>query len=502
MVEGSQRREGTTGMSLLVPPKITDVHGDVRHLRARIAKRAQAFGARVADRYPSSARPLAQPPPGSGLRPVLGDFGVPGIGYTLHALSDPIILSRNRFERFGPVNWMGILGRPVVCVGSPAAIEAVLMDRDKVFSAQRGWEFLIGPFFRGGLLLRDFDEHLFHRRIMQQAFTRPKLIGYLALTTPRITRGVTGWRPAAHFPLYDAIKQILLEQATEVFAGAEIGPESTVLARAFEDAVHGATALIRADVPGGVWSRGIRGRRILAEYFRRELPAKRAGDGSDLFSVLCHAETDEGHAFSDQEVIEHMIFVMMAAHDTSTIAASMLAYELARHPDWQDRLRAESRALGKPALDYGDLDRLPGLDLAFKETLRLYSPVAQQVRETTRDTELLGYYVPKGTLIMVGSYPMMRTDDYWHDPDVFDPERFAAERREDKSHRLAWAPFGGGAHKCIGLYFGGMTVKAVLHQMLLRYRWSVRPGYQVPLVAGTGPMPADGLPIRLERLPS
>ncbi|MFI7002304.1 cytochrome P450 [Nocardia sp. NPDC050175] len=488
-------------MSLLVPPKVTDVHGDVRRLRAQVAKRAQTLGARVAGQYPSAARPLADPPPGSGLRPVPGDFGAPGIGYTLHALSDPIELARKRFERYGPVNWMGVLGRRTVGVSSPAAIEAVLMDRDKVFSAQRGWEFVIGPFFRGGLLLRDFDEHMFHRRIMQQAFTRPRLVGYLDLTTPRITRGIAGWQPNERFPVFDAIKQILLAQATEVFAGAELGPESVVLARAFEDAVHGATALIRSNVPGGAWSRGIRGRRVLGDYFRRELPAKRAGDGADLFSVLCRAETDEGHAFSDEEVIEHMIFVMMAAHDTSTIAASMLAYELARHPEWQDRLRAESRALGKPALDYGDLDQLPSLDLAFKEVLRMYSPVAQQIRETTRDTDILGYYLPKGTLVMVGAYPMMRTEDYWHNPDVFDPERFAADRREDKSHRHAWAPFGGGAHKCIGLYFGGMTVKAVLHQMLLQYSWTVRPDYQVPLVAGTGPMPADGLPLHVKRLP-
>ncbi|KAA8886165.1 cytochrome P450 [Nocardia colli] len=489
-------------MSLLIPPKVTDVQGDVRRLRARVAKRAQTLGARVAGQYPSAERPLADPPTGSGLRPVPGDFGAPGIGYTLHALSDPIGLARERAERYGPVNWMGILGRPMVGVTSPAAIEVVLMDRGKVFSAERGWEFLIGPFFRGGLLLRDFDEHLFHRRIMQQAFTRPRLVGYLDLTTPRISRGIAGWRPGPHFPLFDAIKQIMLAQATEVFAGAELGPESVVVERAFEDAVHGGAALIRTNVPGGVWSRGMRGRRILSDYFRRELPAKRAGDGTDLFSVLCHAETDEGHTFSNQEVIEHMIFVMMAAHDTSTIAASMLAYELARHPEWQDRLRAESRALGKPTLDYADLDRLPGLDLAFKEALRMYSPVAQQIRETIRDTDILGHYVPKGTLVMVGAYPMMRTEEFWSDPDVFDPERFAADRREDKSHRLAWSPFGGGAHKCIGLYFGGMTVKAVLHQMLLQYSWSVRPGYEVPLVAGTGPMPADGLPIHLERLPS
>ncbi|WP_280493926.1 cytochrome P450 [Nocardia asiatica] len=487
-------------MSLLVPQSIDDVSGTVRQARATWAWHAQRAAARLVASYPVRVRPLADPPPGSGLKPVLGDFGMPGIGYTLHALADPIGFARMRFDRLGPVQWMGMLGRRMVTFGSPEGYEAVMLDRDKVLSAQRGWEWLIGPFFRGGLLLRDFDEHLFHRRIMQQAFTRPRLIGYLGLTTPRITRGIARWEPSEDFRVYRAIKELLLQQATEVFAGAELSADAARLERAFEDAVRGGAAMIRANVPGGVWARGVRGRRVLEEHFRRELPAKRASGGDDLFSVLCRMSTADGETFTDAEVVEHMIFVMMAAHDTSTIAASMLVYELGRHPEWQERLRAESVALGKPALDYDDLDRLPSLDLAFKEALRVYSPVAQQVRETIADTDILGYYLPKGTLIMCGTYGLMRNEAYWHDADVFDPERFAEHRREDKSHRFAWAPFGGGAHKCIGLYFGGMTVKAVVHQMLLRYRWSVPDGYRMPLVAGTGPVPADGLPIRLERI--
>ncbi|MFI9504395.1 cytochrome P450 [Nocardia sp. NPDC052566] len=487
-------------MSLLVPQTVTDVTGSVRQARAMLSWRVQRAGVRLVERYPARMRPLAEPPPGSELRPVLGDFGPPGIGYTLHTLSDPIEFAQRRFERYGPVQWLGILGRRIVVVGSPAGLEAVYLDRTKTMSAQRGWEFLIGPFFRGGLLLRDFDEHLFHRRIMQQAFTRPRLAGYLELTTPLLTRGVAAWRPGENFHVYSAVKQLLLEQATEVFAGAELGRQATRLEHAFEDAVHGGRALIRANVPGGVWARGVRGRHTLEAYFRRELAAKRAGAGTDLFSVLSRATTEEGHTFTDDEIVQHMIFVMMAAHDTSTIAASMLVYELARHPYWQDRLRAESRALGKLSLDYADLDRLPALDMAFREVLRLYAPVAQQVRETVTDTDILGYYVPKGTLIMLAAHATMRSDEYWRDAAEFDPERFADDRREDKSHRFAWAPFGGGAHKCIGLYFGGMTVKAVLHQMLLRYRWSVHDEYRVPFVAGTGPTPADGLPIQLRRV--
>ncbi|WP_082062603.1 cytochrome P450 [Nocardia seriolae] len=468
--------------------------------KAVVNHRIQCRAAGVLERYPSVPRALATPPPGSGLKPVMGDSGPPGIGHVVATLADPLSFGRERMKLFGPVQWMGIFGRQVVGLGSPAAFEELLLDRKHVFSAQRGWEFLIGPFFRGGILLRDFDDHTYHRRILQQAFTRPRLIGYLNLTTPRIVRGVESWRTASDFLLYDHVKRMLLEQATVVFAGAELGPEGTRLSRAFEDAVHGGAAIIRTNIPGGVWNRGLRGRRLLEDYFRRELPAKRAGDGEDLFSVLCHAETEDGESFTDADIVDHMIFVMMAAHDTSTLAISMLAYELARHPDWQQRLREESQALGKPTLDYADLDRLPSLERAFRETLRMYAPVGQMVREALADTDIAGYFIPKGTLVMAGPYSMMRNAEYWHDPDVFDPERFDPARAEDKSHRFAWPPFGGGAHKCIGRYFGGMTVKATMHQMLLNYGWTVPPGYHVPLVAGTGPMPADGLPIDLRRL--
>ncbi|NNH70681.1 cytochrome P450 [Nocardia uniformis] len=490
-------------MNLLVPRELRDpaaVH--VKHVRARLNRRIQRAAIGVLERYPSPARPLAEPPPGSGLKPVMGDYGPPWVGYLLSSLTDPIGFSHKRLQRYGPLHWAGGFGRPMVAIGNPEALEEVLLDRKKVFSAQRGWEFVIGPFFRGGLLLRDFDDHLYHRRILQQVFTRPRLDGYLELTSPLLASGIAGWRPGREFRLYDAVKELLLHQATVVFAGAELGPESARLSRAFEDSVHGGTAIVRASIPGGVWRKGLRGRRVLEEYFGRELPRRRAGDGTDLFSVLARVATLPEHKLTDDDVVAHMIFTMMAAHDTSAISISMLAYELARHPDWQERLRAESQALGKADIDYGDLARLPSLDLAFKEALRMYAPVAQQARETIADTEIMGHFVPKGTLVMTGPYAMMRQAEQWHDPDAFDPSRFDADHREDAAHRFAWAPFGGGAHKCIGLYFGGMTVKAVLHRMLLHYRWSVPEDYRVPLVSGTGPLPADGLPIRLERLPS
>ncbi len=462
-----------------------------------IRKRVLLATAAAAGRVNWKVQPLAIPPPGSGLEPVMGEFGVPWIGAAINAMTDQLRWGRRHVDKYGEISWAGLFGRRVVAAIGPDATREVLIDRDKNYSV-KGFGFLIGPFFDGGLLLRDFDDHRYHRRILQQAFTRGRLAGYLELTTPAILDGLRHWEPDPAFPLYDRGKQLLLELATTVFVGADLGPEADRLTRAFEDAVRGGQAIVRHDVPGGRWRRGLRGRRILQDYFRAALPGKRAAETADLFSVLCHARSEDGDRLTDDEVIDHMIFVLMAAHDTSTNALSMMGYFLARHPQWQERLRAESVALGKDTLEYADIAGMTGLELVFKETLRLTAPVGQELRETVRDTALCGKYIPAGTLVNVNPYLTMRSLP-WNDPDRFDPERHAGE--DGAANRFAFAPFGGGAHQCLGQHFARMTVFAIMHRLLLDHSWSVAPGYTVSTSWGTGPTPDDGLPIRLERRP-
>jgi cytochrome P450 len=101
---------------------------------------------------------------------------------------------------------------------------------------------------------------------------------------------------------------------------------------------------------------------------------------------------------------------------------------------------------------------------------------------------------------MLGIYPTQRMAPWWNDPDTFDPERFTEDRHEDASQKYAWTPFGGTVHKCIGMHFGGMEVKSILHQLLLRYEWQIPTGYQPVIDYSTGPFPGDGLPIELRAL--
>ena len=92
--------------------------------------------------------------------------------------------------------------------------------------------------------------------------------------------------------------------------------------------------------------------------------------------------------------------------------------------------------------------------------------------------------------------------EYWSHPESFDPERFSPERREDRSHRFAWAPFGGGVHKCLGMAFSDIEVRSLLAQLLTRFRWSVPPDYVPPMSNVSLPYPKDGLPVDLRSLPA
>ncbi len=432
------------------------------------------------------------------LKTMPGTPGLPVIGNSLKFASGRMVASHEWWHRFGEVSWTKAVGNTWVNVEGPEACGAVLQDRDKVFDAS-GWSLLIGPFFNRGLMLLDGHEHHRHRRIMQEAFTADRLAGYLAPMNETIERGLARW-PAGRLQFYPAVKQLTLDVATRTFMADEIGAESERVNQAFSDSVRAATAFVRVPVPGLRWSKGLAGRRLLEGYLRERIPAHRASDGIDLFSALCHARSEDGETFTDDDVVNHMIFLLMAAHDTSTSTLTTMAYYLARYPEWQERCRAESLAIGSDVIDYADLDKLVALDLVMKESMRLVTPVPGVTRRANRDTELLGYRVPAGSYIAVHLWGVHHMEEVWPDPERFDPERFAEDRREDKVHRYAYLPFGNGIHKCIGMYFGGMEVKAAMHQLLQRFRLTVEPGYRMPIDWVSLPRPKDGLPIRLHRL--
>ena len=429
-----------------------------------------------------------------------GEKGLPLLGHSWGFLYRPIDMALELEAKHGPAFWVSIFGMTAVMLVGPEANQTVLRNQDAAFSNHQGWDFFIGKFFKRGIMLLDFEEHKFHRGIMQAAFKKPVMMQYLQRMNPAISHGIERWKPANKFYVHPHIKQLTLDIATDVFMGERLGKDANRINKAFVDCVLAGTALIRYSVPGGRWRRGLEARRVLEDFFRSRIADRRAKPGDDLFSRLCLAEDEQGQRFSDEDVVNHMIFLMMAAHDTTTVTLSAIFYFLAKNPEWQEKLRQQSLALGKHYLDYEDLSSLDQLGLVMKESLRLISPVHGIPRRTVKEVEVAGLKIPAGTFVMVSPFVTHHMNKWWPNPERFDPERFSDDRQEQKKHAYQYVPFGGGAHMCIGLHFAEMQVKTIMHQVLRNYRWSVSADYEMPINFTTLPGPKDKLPVQLTRL--
>ncbi len=405
------------------------------------------------------------------------------------------------FRRHGVASCQDLLFFRVVHLFGPDAARFVLLDKDRIFSARKPWTTIMGRIFPNGLLLMDGDQHKLHRKIMHTAFTRPALRSYAERMNPMIGEGIAQWNPDREtFHAFPAIKELTLGMAARIFVGADLGDETKRMNSAFEDLVAASMSQIRLPIPGLEFQRGLQARKFMVDFFSGMIERKRNGEAPDIFARLCRTVTDEGERFADQQVVDHMSFLMMAAHDTTTSTLSSMIYELARHPEWQERIREECVGLADDSPGFDDLERFQLTGRFMKETLRRYPPLPAIPRIAEEDTEFAGYRIPKGAMCVISPIHTHHMAEWWDDPKRFDPDRFSPERAEDERHSHSWIPFGGGPHMCIGLRFAETQIKLFVHHMVRRFRWSVAEGYEMPVQQAPISKPMDGLPIHLERI--
>ena len=346
-------------------------------------------------------------------------------------------------------------------------------------------------------MLRDFDEHRFHRRILQAAFKKDALQGYLDDMNPRMRDGVAAFPKNAEFGFKDSIKSLLLDVAAQVFMGVKMGEEADAINKGFLHAMEASMAVVKLPIPGTTWQKGLNGRKTLKNFIEKHIEAKRATESSDFFSQFCHAKDEDGNELSNEAVRDHTIFLLFAAHDTTTSTLCSIIYALAKNPEWQDILYEECKLIDGDHLNYDDLPKLDKAALVMKEALRMYPPVPAIPRRLIKETEIMGYTLPANTGIGISPLFTHYMEEWWSEPTKFDPERFSAERAEHKRHLYQWIPFGGGGHKCIGLNFAEMQVKLFMFHLLRNYKISTKPGYQMKYNAVPISFPTDGLPVTI-----
>jgi cytochrome P450 len=441
------------------------------------------------------------PPKRNSLTHIPGNEGWPVIGQTLSVLADPKGHVERHAAKYGLVYRSHMFGETSIVLLGPEANELVMFDQAKLFSSTHGWGRILGLLFPRGLMLLDFDEHRLHRRALSVAFKSGPMKSYLVELDKGIARRVAQWKAApGDMLLYPAMKQLTLDLAATSFLGADIGPEVDEITRAFVDMVAAAVAVIRKPLPGTQMSRGVQGRKRIVAYFSEQVPLRRAKGGEDLFSQLCQATHEDGALLSTQDIVDHMSFLMMAAHDTLTSSLASFIGELAAHPQWQQKLRDEVLALGL-GLDaptgFDDLEAMPLTEMAFKEALRIKPPVPSMPRRAIRDFSFMDYAIPGGTMVGVNPLFTHHMPEFWPDPDRFDPMRFTDEAQRSR-HRFAWVPFGGGAHMCLGLHFAYMQAKCFARHFLQNLSVSLEPGYKPEWQMWPIPKPRDGLRVTIK----
>lgn len=420
--------------------------------------------------------PLTNSKKRNSLNHIPGNFGLPFVGNSPAILKNDLHFLRSSYEKYGSVFKRQAFGNVGVTLLGEEANKFVLQDKDSLFSNEKGWRPTFGNLFPRGILLMDGEQHQHDRKLLQAAFTPSSIKSHFKIIDQHASRFVSLLSHKKVLHLDKDIKQLMLEQAVSLFIGDDIETNSAAIAHAYTHMVQAHTGLIPWSIPGTKYYRGQKAKKIIVEFIQAQITIKRQQKGTDSLSLLCHSNSLQGLPYSHQEIINHIIMLIMVAHETSTNAISSMIALLAIHPDWQTQLRQECLSLNSEQLVFDDLPKLEHMTLVIKETLRLYPPVISIPRFVEKSFTFKGHRIQAGTNLSIVPLFTHRHSDYWTNPDKFDPNRFAKPREEDKSHPFAYIPFGHGSHSCLGKYLTSVQIKIVLFQLLSNFEWSLPAG--------------------------
>ncbi|XP_039081439.1 cytochrome P450 3A12 [Hyaena hyaena] len=206
----------------------------------------------------------------------------------------------------------------------------------------------------------------------------------------------------------------------------------------------------------------------------------------DLLQLMINSqnskETDTHKALSDLELVAQSIIFIFAGYEPTSTSLSFLVYELATHPDVQQKLQEEIDATfpNKAPPTYDALVQMEYLDMVLNETLRLYPIAGRLERVCKKDVEISGVFIPKGTVVMVPTFTLHRDPDLWPEPKEFHPERFS-KKNKDSINPYIYMPFGTGPRNCIGMRFAVMNMKLAAVRLLQNFSFKPCKETQIPM---------------------
>lgn len=367
-------------------------------------------------------------------------------------------------------------------LSDPKHIEHVLQTNSRNYRKGRSFK-EIRRSTGNGLFASDGEVWLRQRRLAQPAFHRTRIAAFAKIMTDSASEMLERWQPSASRGEAIDIGAEMLRLTLGIVGKALFSRDLSDEA----DTMNGAFEIIRKYTTDRVMSvfkfpasfptpqnRRFRQAVAAAERIVYDLIAeRRRGEGNpdDLLSLLMAARDEEtGESLSDRELRDQALTIIGAGYETTTQALAWTWYLLAKHPETEEKLRAEiSETLGGRAVTAEDVPRLKYTLMVFQEAMRLYPPAWALARAAINEDEIGGYRVPAGSEILLMTYITHRHPKYWEKPEEFYPEHFLPEKQSARP-KFAYYPFGAGPRQCIGNNFALMEAQIIIATVMQKYR--------------------------------
>ncbi len=218
----------------------------------------------------------------------------------------------------------------------------------------------------------------------------------------------------------------------------------------------------------------------------------------DMLGTLMKAiDPVSGERLSETDLIDEIGLLFLAGHETSASTLAWALYLLAQQPDLQEAVRQEANDLWRERTpEFGDTRLLSNTQNVFRETLRLYPPIAFFVRQAKEDTCLRDKPVAAGDMVVVSPWVIHRHEGYWNNPDAFDPGRFD----RDDLNKASFIPFGLGERACPGAAFATQEAVLILAKIVQRYQVEPDAKHKPRPVARLTLRSGNGIVLKLTRL--
>ncbi|PHJ61541.1 cytochrome P450 [Nostoc linckia z18] len=372
---------------------------------------------------------------------------------------------------------------PIVYFSQPEALEQIFTSDLSSFEVGRGntgLRFLLGD---RSFMLSDGERHQRQRQLLAPPFHGERMRAY-GEDIRQITQQVSHqWQMNKPLKIRNSMQEITLRVILRVVFGLEAGERFEELRRSLSDLLDFMTSPLMSSAfffnfmqkDFGTWSPWgwiLQQQKKIDELIYTLLRERRAQpqqNRQDILSLMMAARYDDGQGMSDKELHDELMTLLVAGHETTASALTWAFYWIDYLPQVRENLLRELPTVAANT-DLSTIAKLPYLTAVCQETLRIY-PIAMNAffRIVKTPIEIMGYKLPKGTLIIPSIYLAHHREQVYPQPKQFKPERFL----ERQYSPYEYLPFGGGNRRCIGMAFAMYEMKIVLATILSEFQLSL-----------------------------